>query len=257
MICTNCHHRFRGNFCSQCGQKAEVDRFDMRSIGAEGYAFVRSLVILFFQTVYRLTIHAPEHLRTFLFKDRTHLLASIEYLLFSGTVVSILTIKFNFFKTGYNQIDPLTQLYFFSKEVLLFLNEFIAYTEQYASLTNIIAIPCFMLCSYLIFYRKKYTMGEHLIVNTYIAAQQALFLLLLLPVILLLPAWKGYLLDGYIVASILYNCWVYYELFSEGKWMDVFKVASCVFLAYILGLIFNLCIYSLIVPYKELIDLFV
>jgi len=139
----------------------------------------------------------------------------------------------------------------------MFLHEFIAYTEQYASLTNILAIPCFMLCSYLIFYKEKYTMGEHLIVNTYIAAQQALFLLLLFPVILLLPAWKEYLLDSYIAASILYNCWVYYGLFSKGKWIDLFKVAACVFLAYILGLLFNLCIYSLILPYKELIDLFV
>jgi hypothetical protein len=256
MICNNCNHRFRGNFCSQCGQKAEVDRFDMPSIGMEGYEFARSIVVLFFQTVYRLSIHAPQHLKTFLFKDREHLLSAIEYLLFSGTVVSILTIKFNFFQTGYDQVDPMA-LFFFSSDFFMFLNQFFAYTEEYSSLTNIIAIPCFTLCSYLVFYKEKYTMGEHLIVNTYIAAQQALFLLLLFPVILVAPSLKGYLLDGYIVASIAYNCWVYYGLFSDGKWMIIGRVALCVFMAYILGLIFNLCIYSLIIPYKEFIDLFV
>ncbi|MBC7488601.1 MAG: hypothetical protein H7282_17820 [Cytophagaceae bacterium] len=257
MICNNCNHRFRGNFCSQCGQKAEVERFDMRSIGAEAYNFVRSIVVLFFQTGYRLTVSAPQHLQTFLFKDRNYLLPSIEYLLFSGTVVSILTIKFNFFQTGYNQIDPMAQMLFLSTETFIFLNHFFAYTEQYSSLTNILSIPCFTICSYLIFYKEKYTLGEHLIVNTYIAAQQALFLLILFPVILFIPSWKGYVLDGYIVASIGYNCWVYYGLFPEGKWWSAFKVAVCVFLAYIVGLLFNLCIYSLILPYKKLIDPFV
>jgi hypothetical protein len=257
MICNNCNHRFRGNFCSHCGQKAEVDRFTMHSIGAEAYDFARSIVLLFFQTVYRLSIQAPQHLKTFLFKDREHLLSAIEYLLFSGTVVSILTIKFNFFQTGYNQIDPMAQMYFFSTELFMFLNQFFAYTEEYSSFTNILAIPCFTLCSYMIFYKEHYTMGEHFIVNTYIAAQQALFLILLLPVILLIPSWKEYLLDGYIVASIVYNCWVYYGLFSQGKWLSILKVVTCVFLAYILGLLFNLGIYSLILPYKELIDPFI
>lgn len=257
MICNNCNHRFRGNFCSQCGQKAEVDRFEMHAIGAEAYDFARSIVVLFFQTVYRLSVRAPQHLKTFLFKDREYLLSAIEYLLFSGTVVSILTINYNFFQTGYNQVDPMAQMFFFSTEFFMFLNQFFAYTEEYSSLTNIIAIPCFMLCSYLIFYKEKYTMGEHLIVNTYIAAQQALFLLLLFPVILIFPSWKSYLLDGYIAASIAYNCWVYYGLFSGGRWTCILKVGFCVLLAYILGLLFNLCIYSLIIPYKEFIDLFV
>lgn len=257
MICTQCHHRFRGNFCSQCGQKAEVDRFTMSSIGAEVYEFTRSVMVLFFQTAYRLSIQAPRHLKTFLFKDRAYLLSAIEYLLFSGTVVSILTIKFNFFQTGYSQINPSTQLLFFSKEFILFLHHFFVYTEEYSSLTNIIAIPCFVLCSYLVFYKEKYTMGEHLIVNIYIAAQQALFLLLLLPIILIFPSWKEYLTDGYVGVSIVYNCWVYYGLFSTGKWSSLVKVISCVFLAYILGILFNLSIYSLIIPYKEFIDLFV
>lgn len=257
MICNNCNHRFRGNFCSQCGQKAEVERFDMRSIGVEAYAFASSIVVLFFQTVYRLTVSAPQHLQIFLFKDRNHLLPSIEYLLFSGTVVSVLTIKFNFFQTGYNQIDPMAQMYFLSTEAVIFLNSFFAYTEQYSSLTNILSIPCFTICSYLIFYKEKYTLGEHLIVNTYIAAQQALFLLLLFPVILFIPASKQYVLDGYIAASIGYNCWVYYGLFPEGKWWTALRVAAYVFLAYILGLLLNLCIYSLILPYKKMIDPFV
>ena len=257
MICHHCNHRFRGNFCSQCGQQAEVKRFDIHSIGFEVYEFTRSIVILFFQTVYRLSVHAPQHLKTFLFKDRGYLLSAIEYLLFSGTVVSILTIKFNFFQTGYNQIDPMAQMFFFSTDFFMFLNHFFDYTEEYSSLTNIIAIPCFTLCSYLVFYKEKYTMGEHLIINTYIAAQQALFLIVLFPIILVIPSWEAYLLDSYIVASIGYNCWVYYGLFSGGKWSCLVKVAFCVLLAYILGLIFNLGMYSLLIPYKEFIDLLI
>jgi hypothetical protein len=257
MICDNCHHRFRGNFCSHCGKQAAVDRFSMRSIWEEFYAFASSITVLFFQTVYRLSVKAPAHLKTFLFKDREYLLSPVEYLLFSGTVVSILTIKFNFFQTGFNQFEPDTHMLFLSRDFLLFLNDFFSYAEEYSSLTNIIAIPCFAVCSYLVFYQEHYSFGEHLIVNTYIAAQQALLLLLLFPFITLFPSAKGTLLDGYIVASIVYNIWIYYGLFTDHKTLTALKAALCLVLAYVLGLLFNLCIYSLLLPYKEFIDPFI
>ncbi|MDB5272103.1 MAG: conserved rane protein of unknown function [Chitinophagaceae bacterium] len=257
MICDNCHHRFKGNFCSHCGKKSDVDRFDMRSIWEEGYTFAKSIVVLFFQTVYRLTVHAPQHLKTFLFKDREFLLPSIEYLLFSGTVVSILTFKFNFFQTGYSQFEPGIHLTFISDASITYLNQFFAYTEQYSSLTNILAIPCFTICSYLIFYKEHYSLGEHLIINTYIAAQQALFLLLLSLLLLWNPSWKALLIDNYIGASIVYNFWVYYGMFAGKKINTALNAALCLFLAYILSFVFNLCIYSLLLPYRALIDPFI
>jgi hypothetical protein len=83
-------------------------------------------------------------------------------------------------------------------------------------MTNIVSIPVFSWCTYLLFRHWKYNYAEHLVLNAYITAQQLLLLVIWFPLFGWLadpPAWPQPVYAG---LTLVYNFWVYVQLFRRG-----------------------------------------
>jgi hypothetical protein len=205
----------------------------------------------FFHTAIMLTLRPGDSLRKVISGYRQYLYAALEYLFFIGSFITILNMKYHFYE---NSSEDFLKTWFVPENRKLII-AFFTYAEEYAALVNVVAIPVFSLVSYLFFFNKAYNLAELLIVNTYIAAQQLLFLLVLVPLIALLPKFKlTLLMPAYIVLVMLYHVWVYCQFF-EGKLLFTgIKSFFAVVLATFLQFPFNFLVFYFGKPYLEIFD---
>jgi len=259
MLCKNCKHTFEGNYCCNCGEKAVHERFTLKSIVYD------QLVLPFVEnkkslpkTIKELSIRPGSSIRKYIEGNRASLYASDKFLLLIGTITTILTFRYHFFASEFTSTEAaanhglLTLLGLLDKKD--FLNQFFLYAEQYATLLNIIAIPVFTIFSYLIFRKKGYGLGENLILNTYITAQQLFYLLVLVPFLEIFPDSKYMLISIYSLLIALYNVLVYVQFFKATTINGIIKSFVIVAFAYVVQFFLNLAIYSAFGMYFQVLD---
>jgi hypothetical protein len=112
--------------------------------------------------------------------------------------------------------------------ILTWLSENFAYA-------SLLSIPIFSFASYLCFWRLGRNYLEHIVLNSYVTGQQAIFYS-----ILLLP--KVFIDDDYylelipFIVSILYAFWVFWQFFSKGnRIINIFRSMLTYFIYMILS----------------------
>lgn len=184
---------------------------------------------------------------------RNYLYSAFEYLLFSTALIVILNSQYHFYQNEYGKIADHFEIFNFNKK---FISSFFIFAEKYAELVNFIAIPVFALLCRLFWPDKKYNFAEMLVANTYIAAQQMLFLVLLVPFIYLFPSAQfSYFMPFYFFISFMYNTWVYIQLFDGNMFVNLLKSLLAVTAGYIIQLPVNMLIYYILNPYTGLFEL--
>lgn len=260
MNCHNCHQQVKGKFCSNCGEQTSVERFTIKSI-------LRESVIEPFEkqgrglpnTIRRLSFRPGSYIRRYIEGERNVLYPSGGFIVLIGAIVIFLSkIRYNFYSSEFSDPEDSFNNALLSfiglGDSVQFLKEFFLFAEDYGTLLNITAIPVFALFSYLVFKSKKYTFGEHLILNSYITAQQLFFLILLIPFMELFPGNKYEILSVYSFLIIAYNFIVLIQFFEAPVLVEIFLSIVAIILSYIVQFFFNLGLYACFGNLFELLD---
>ncbi|GAB4123884.1 MAG: hypothetical protein OHK0045_04010 [Raineya sp.] len=234
---------------------------------------IKGLVTDFFLSIYHLsrkkvvhtaielTLCPAKSVRFVIRGFRKYLYNPLEYLIIAATLISLLNERYHFFaneattQMAENERAGIYALDFFfrNKE---FFDAFFKYSEEFPSVVNIVALPVFALTSYIFFKDYRYNLAENLILNTYITAQQLLFLIVLVPFDELFHASKEILIGVYTLATMGYNIWVYTTFFSGKLFPKIARAVFTVLFAYILQFPVNVLVYYFFAPVFEFLSKF-
>lgn len=195
----------------------KIDNFRNDLVTTEPYSFRGILLDFFhnmthverkrfFYTMLDLFENPGYAIRKVLAGYRNYLYNPGEYVFVCGAIILVLTPRYKFFQNEFSQ-----QIY--DNEIMAshadFFKAFFNYAEEYATITNLLAIPIFALISWLVFFDNKKTYGENVVINAYITAQQLLLLILCIPFLELVPEFRHSIIAAYSVIVFIYNIWIY------------------------------------------------
>jgi len=254
MICHNCSNTYTGHYCNQCGQKA----------GDKHYTIKGMLSDLFLSAVHvekkglpytlkELTFNPGTSIRKVIDGQRLHLYPPFKYLVLMGAIVIVLSIRYKFFHNEYTQANNADGFLagLLSAENLAYVEAFFKFAEDQATFLNIAAIPIFSLVSWSFISYKRFNLAENLIINTFITAHQLFFLILTVPFIEFLPQYKVQIIIAYSAVIMLYNIWVYMQIFEGRKFTLFFKSTLAVAISFLYQIPLNLLIYSVYHKFVE------
>lgn len=255
MNCLNCGTRTVGNYCHECGQKTTDVRYTLKALTTD----------LFFSafhvekkglpnTIFKLTTDPGNAIRAVLKGQRKSLYPAFKYLVLVGAIVIIFSLRYRFFHNEYTQAGASTNILSLPEWIIIppqyhdFIGDFFKFAEDQATLLNIAAIPIFAFFSYAFLSGNKYNFAENLILNTFITAQQLLFLLVLIPFFEFIPQARALMIAVYTLAIIVYNIWAYVQFFGY-KFIVTIKAILVVFVAYLYQFPLNFTIFYLYEKY--------
>lgn len=248
MTCLNCATQTIGHYCHECGQKTEDARYTIRGLIKDlFYSAVHLEKKGLPHTIVRLTTEPGLAIRAVLQGQRQSLYPPFKYLVLVGAVVIVCSLRYRFFHNEYTQINS-NDMHVLSSWIAVpekyeaFVENFFKFAEDKATILNIAAIPIFAFFSFVWLSGKKFNFAENLILNTFITAQQLLFLLLLIPFYEFVPAGKTALIGCYTGVVILNNIWVYVQFFGLSAGMMV-RSAMVVLVAYLYQFPLNFLIF--------------
>lgn len=220
MECRNCKHVVTGNYCSNCGQPAEVPRIKGKYILNEvGSVLSFKKGILF--TIRELLLNPGKNIRAFILEDRNRLVKPVIFLIFSSFVYTVLQQVLRF-EDGYIKSSGHVP-----ESASAAIAAWIQGNYGYA---NIIMSIFVALWIKILFRKYKYNIFELLILLFFIFGMGMLIFSVfgVLESITKLNVWS---IGG--LAGIIYSAWAIGQFF-DGK---IFKSYFKGFLSYLLGFI--------------------
>ena len=169
VICKNCSKTFEGNFCPQCGQDAHEHRINASSILHDIPHSIFHIDKGFFYTLVKLFTHPGKMLKEYIDGKRVSYFRPLAYVVLMSAIAT-------FIMKGISWI---------SRSIFLKYNPGGAFPEShgffshYISIFIFLTIPLTALVTWLFFIRQKYNYWEHIVMNTYIAAQMNIIIILI------------------------------------------------------------------------------
>ena len=236
--CKNCNSYFEGNFCSNCGQNADVKRFTVSNLSREflkEFFEVDSTLLL---TMKALFIHPGEMLRGYIAGKRIAYLNPFAYLL----IISLIAGFFYTWSGVPGQID----------EIMLTSGEIIKFTTNHFSYRMLLTIPAYAIMCSIIYKSYKYNFAEYFIINTYLISQSIIFMVLWIIIISLIKPgilFFEILYYSAFISFIIYQIIVYYQLFNSGNTIMRWLKAT---ISVISGLVMSFILMNLIIKFIHL-----
>jgi len=236
--CKNCNSYFEGNFCNNCGQKADVKRFTVSNLSKEFLKefFDVDSTLLF--TIKELFVRPGEMLRGYITGKRIAYLNPFSYLLIISLIVG-----FVYTWSGVPaQID----------EIMLTSGEIIKFTSNHFSYRMLLTIPAYAIMCSIIYKSYKYNFAEYFIINTYLISQSIIFMVLWIIINSLIK--PGILLFEILyysafISFIIYQIIVYFQLFNSGNTLVRWLKAT---ISVISGLAMSFILMNLIIKFIHL-----
>ncbi|MEZ5044572.1 MAG: DUF3667 domain-containing protein [Saprospiraceae bacterium] len=234
MNCKNCGYRIDGKFCSHCGQNAKVDRINFSNFLNEVTESVFQINKGFFYTLRELFVRPGSSLKEFLNGQRKNHFKPIAYVLTLSTLyflIAQITNQNTWMDdlisgwingaTGHPQVvqAPIILIWF---------------SKNYAYL-SLLLLPIFSLASYLSFIKSDTNYLEHIVINSYITGQQAVFYSMFAIVKMVIESDVIEVFSLFVAIS--YTYWVFWQFFSKGNRMINIL---CTIMTYILYLLFSI-----------------
>lgn len=183
VICKNCNHTFKGNFCNNCGQTAHTHEINFHSILHEIQHSIFHIDKGILYTTKELLKSPGQTIRDYLYGKRVKHFKPVAYIFVLSTIYAIVskishksTFLDSFLEGFYNGATDDN-----SKNSLGFLGDVVKWLSSHYAYTTLFIIPIISFASYLCFYRAKYNYFQHLILNCFVAGQRTAIFLILLP----------------------------------------------------------------------------
>jgi hypothetical protein len=165
--CKNCNHPFSGNFCSNCGQPVKTHRIDAHYFLHDIPHSILHVDKGFPFTFWQLIVSPARSLREYLEGKRVNFFRPLGYVVLMSAMCSVLISWIR--KWAATTHSATTEN----------IVEHQSFFSHYQSLFIFLMIPVVSLCTYLVFKKSHYNFWEHLLVNTFLAAQLNVLLVLI------------------------------------------------------------------------------
>ncbi len=169
IICKNCDHHFKGNFCPHCGQSAKVEHIGIHYFLHDIPHSILHIDKGFFYTLGKLFTSPGKTLKEYLEGKRVKHFRPFAFVLLMSTIATLLI----------KGCDHLINLKFEKEHPGEMIDSTHTFFGHYPSVLIFILIPLLSLITWLCFYKRKYNYWEHFLINTYVAAFLNLFLLII------------------------------------------------------------------------------
>ncbi|TFV97511.1 DUF3667 domain-containing protein [Algoriphagus kandeliae] len=244
--CKNCGEALQGNFCSNCGQSAHIERVSFKSLLEDLSSSIFSLNAGFFFTYIQLFKRPGFSIREFLEGKRKAYVRPIAYLITASTIYFFLAILLNQntfindFLTGFSSAEQASADALPKNPILDWFSKNYAYTV-------LLLIPVFSLASGICFRSERRNFLEHMVLNSYITGQQSFIYVSFNILNSIFP--NDFFEISPLFISVAYNFWVYQEFFQKGKtWVKPIKTL----LTYLLFLFFILICFFIMMAIQKL-----
>lgn len=234
MNCKNCDKPLTGNYCSNCGQKARVDKIDAKYLLNEIPETFFQVNHGFLFTIKEILLNPGNTIRNYLHGKRKNYIKPIAYVLLLSTLYALLAslvsgttflgeIVLGLAEGGTSkESDPIFSL------ILQWIADNYAYS-------TVLFLPFFSLASFLAFKKFNYNFFEHFVINAYLSGQQAIIYS-----IFVLIQYFGNIENYYypllsLVLSIVFAFWTFIQLFkSAGTFSTIIRTVITYFLYFII-----------------------
>jgi len=246
IICKNCGNSYEGQFCNECGQKAQTSAINFKYVLNEIGSSVFQLEKGLFYTIKELFIRPGHSIREYLEGKRVKHFRPISFLFLTSTIYALVAYYFDLQTVASDMVDGmiggLTDDYndpvAATSNTLIFMKWLVAHPAYFA----LFLFPLFSLASYITFIKSGYNYFEHLILNAYLTGQQAIVYMIFLPIVHMVG-------ETYLVAVIELACatsltfWTYITFF---KGYSVLSKVLLTILTYVLYFVsFTLLIFAM------------
>jgi len=231
VTCLNCGAIPSGQFCQSCGQRAGLQPFTFRLLLQQVPKTVFDVDRGLWHTLKGLLLHPGEVINGYLEGRRIRYTNPFTLVLLFSGINAVLFPLLDFSGIardvpGTQQVGSMTRLSF-----------------QYYSLLLLLLLPLASVCSRWVFAARGRNYAEHLIVNTYLTAEQAAFTACTFPLLAVLnhTPWFGAAYQGTLPLGLLYAVFGYVDVFgipgarAKAVWRAIVTVVLYVSLFTLLG----------------------
>jgi len=246
MNCKNCGKIIEGNFCSHCGQNSKVGKVNLSNFLNEISESVFQINKGLFFTLKELFVRPGHGVKEFLNGKRKNHFKPVAYVLTFSTLyflISRLTGENTWmndiisgFSIGVNDSDS-------GKEIPSFLT----WLSENFAYANLLLLPIFSFASYLSFIGFKKNYLEHIVLNSYVTGQQAIFYSFFILIKIFIDSEFLELIP--VLISVTYAFWAYWQFFAKGN--RIINILRSI-LTYVLYLIFSLGLLFILNGIQEL-----
>jgi hypothetical protein len=192
--CPACKIADSGNLCSNCGEVLQPQRITFGKLLKD----IPDIFDLEYGLLYtiRTFFTRPGHeIREYFAGDRQKHYKPIKFILFIGGLVTFLMVGSDIRGVGGNSANDLN--------------------AQWESAIMIFQFPIIALCTWLIFKKRKYNFGEHLVANAFLIGEVIVYKIILFPLYLVLNGTAGVdtLTGFYLLWILCYYTYAYYDWF--------------------------------------------
>lgn len=231
VICKNCHNTFEGNFCNQCGQSADTDTINLKTLWKDTI----SLVFKYYEkgiiySIKQLFTRPGHTIREYLDGKRVNHFKPFSLLVMFAALYGALYLTFdiNFF------IDISTT----NNSVTTKLAKINRWIASHYSLVVFLTIPLITFGSYYSFKKLKYNFAEHLVLNTYLASQRMIYRVATFPLLIIVNETRHlYLItDFYVVIDFALMMWAFLQFFDKLKKIEIVVFTITTYVIMIIGI---------------------
>lgn len=234
MNCKNCDNKVFGNFCTHCGQNTKVNKLNLSNFLTELSDSVFQVNRGLFYTIKKLFTKPGHTIREFLEGKRKEHFKPIAFVLILSTVYFIVSQIFDTptliddFLSGFSSAGEERSFPTDSSAILKWLSNNYAYTI-------LLLLPVFSLASYISFLGSGQNYLEHIVINSFITGQQAIFYTFFMVIGVLIKN-KDVIAIAGVITSVIYTFWAFSQYYSNSKRI---KIVLRLVLTYILYLVFT------------------
>jgi hypothetical protein len=204
--CKNCKNLFEGNYCNNCGQKADQNRFTFKKLlGEFFYGFVHVHRGFLF-TVKELFNRPGEVLRGYIDGRRVNYYRPFSFLL-------LISLAGSFLYTRSGIVE-------YVNENFLTAGEIINFTSKHFSIRLLMALPTYAITCWVLYRSYNYNLAEHLIISTFLISQSFVIMVVWLIISSIVKPENSVFLIMFIFAFlsiIIYQVIVFSHLFNIGN----------------------------------------
>lgn len=214
--CPNCQSHTIDKYCSNCGQKIYRKRFTLRSF-FEVIGNALNIERGFVHTLFWMFKNPGKVINDYLNGKTKAYFNPLNYVLIIAGIYAFLAISLNIIDTSYETTNSMLHAdsAIPSPETQELQQRWFDFVKRYANLIPLLMIPFASLFSKWFYNKRKLYFGEHLIINSYIFAQNLLISILFTPAVVLFPVLLKVFPVISICLTLMYFAYAFYRTFKQ------------------------------------------
>lgn len=232
LSCKNCDQDFNGNYCNQCGQSAETHRLNFHFLwhDIQHGLFHFDKGVLY--TSKQLLTRPGASIREFLEGKRVKHFKPLSLVIILATIYGLL---YHYFHINmFYQVDLGN-----SPNEKAFIEKYNEWMSTHFAWATLISIPFYALATFITFRKQGYNFIEHLVLNSFLAAQRLIVHIITFPLIYFYNStpYMGKIMVFITFIDFILMVWGYTQFFNKITKLKLFLLSILSYVIFIIGLV--------------------